>query len=64
MVNPMITMHNLTRCSHVKTTKKFGLTNAGEADIVLMAGNGVTNLCEKTLSKLINCFLVMLIKMP
>jgi len=34
-----------------------------DAIVVLMIDNGVTNLCGKTLSKLIYCFLVMLIKL-
>jgi len=62
MVNPTLAMHSLIRCTPAKPTEKFGLTRMWNADVVLMIDNGVTNLCGKILSKLIHCFLVMLIK--
>ena len=61
-MNPTLAIHNLTRCTPAKPTRKFGLTCTGNADVVLIVDNGVTNLCGKILSKLIHCCLVMLIK--
>jgi len=55
-------MHSLTRWIPAKRTKKLALTRTGNADVVSMTDHRVTNLYGKILSKLIHCFLVMLIK--
>jgi len=62
MVNPTLAIRSLTRCALAKPTRKLGLTHAGNANIVSMRDNGVTNLCGNIFSKLIYYFLVMLIK--
>jgi len=62
MVNPKLTIHSLTKITPAKKTRKLGLTCVGNANVVLMIDNVVINLCGKILSKLIHCFLIMLIK--
>jgi len=62
VVNPMMTIHSLTSCAHAKPTGKLGLTYARKNRYHIDGRMGVINLCRKTLSKLIHCFLDILIK--
>ena len=63
MVNLTLTIHSLTRCTPVKATGKLRLTCVRNALVVLMIDNRVTNLCVKTLSKLMHCLLDILAKL-
>ena len=62
MVNPTLAIHSLIKCTPTNTTEKLWLTCMGNTDVVSMLDNGVTNLCGKTLLKLIHRFHVMVIK--
>jgi len=63
MVNPTLTIHCVTRCTPAKLTEKLGFTGVGNAIVVSMIDNGFTNLCGKTLSKLMHCLFDILIKL-